>query len=157
MILFKDEQEFKMFVLNTLNLTYEFDICCHEDKYKAGIPDSSYASQGVQGWIEFKFSQYAKFEPRQPKWLERRAGEMIPCWVLWGMPDRSCRLWSVNYECAWDFTSVDEGIGSIAHILLESHLLPIEGHSQPCHRVRLPQLLSFPPGHLPAGWPLIGL
>lgn len=65
----------------------------HEDQFSEGIPDLSFGSRGVNGWIELKFIEKypiklttpikpKKYTPEQVNWLTKRGKKGGLCWVL---------------------------------------------------------------------------
>lgn len=78
-----DENEFKRKFCSVLKNTYGFSTQCHEDKYEIDIADTSFAAEGIDGWIEFKHLKskpskttdifnYIKFRRGQRLWMIER-------------------------------------------------------------------------------------
>ena len=59
----------------------------HQDRYQSGIPDLSYGSNFVNGWVELKWGDNLIFQPRQPKWLGQRCLAGGYCFVIQGNPN----------------------------------------------------------------------
>lgn len=102
-----------------------WDVQRHEDKYSVGIPDISYGSEGVNGWIELKaYNKWPNgslphFTSKQANWLTNRGKKGGLCFILirvkttilifnWRLAhDLRCKVWD---ECslknsalyAWD-------------------------------------------------------
>ena len=114
---FKNESEFKMWVMNSLAHDFGFDFELHEDKRKAGIADVSYGAYGINGWIEFKFGNRAAFETAQPKWLTKRANAGGHVYVFIGFPDRSMTIYDCRRKEMYLLPIVDQYLGAMARIL----------------------------------------
>ena len=51
-----------------------------------GVPDRSYARDGVEGWIEFKYGDKAEIRPSQAQWMAKRAVVSTKVFLLWFRP-----------------------------------------------------------------------
>lgn len=81
------ENSFKRYLVNKMGTRW--DVQSHEDKHSAGIPDLSFAVNGVNGWIELKqIVDYSdnmrpqKFTCLQINWLAKRGKHGGNCYVF---------------------------------------------------------------------------
>lgn len=116
----------------------------HEDKHSVGIPDLSFAVDGVNGWIELKhvliaesklagnpIIKPAKFTPSQVNWLNKRGKKGGYCYVLVKVGSEHYYLFhfSVAREIRegrslgwYDKTSLMKSVGAVAPEKLTKHL-----------------------------------
>lgn len=96
----------------------------HEDTLGQGIPDVSFTTYGVSGWIELKHTPHwpkrdstlvriPDFKPEQKNWMRQRIQHGGKCWLLW------------QIEKDWFLMSGERAIrfvGETKMALIKSHL-----------------------------------
>jgi len=87
----RPENSLKKYLVKTMGTRW--DVQSHEDSLSMGIPDLSYGSGGVNGWIELKRArEYPKknstpikfkhFTASQVNWLSKRGKAGGFCWIF---------------------------------------------------------------------------
>lgn len=85
------EDAFKHYIIEGMGRRWDYQR--HEDRYSEGIPDFSYALEGVNGWIETKYVKsfpsdpkreliLHHFTPSQVNWLRKRGSYGGHCFVF---------------------------------------------------------------------------
>jgi len=105
------ELSFKRDLLKAMK-RMRFDAQPHEDKWDTGIPDISWAKDGMDGWLEVKWEDKGPnvtgqvvlhtLTSKQALWLRRRgeAGNNR-VFLMLGTPEVTC-LWPFTFVLPWE-------------------------------------------------------
>lgn len=100
----------------------------HEDAYENHIPDMSFATGGIEGWVEFKFwptypkymllvgARSSQLSAGQLDWLEKRGARGSgQCYVMVGYGERQMFVVKYNMVRVIDGKIFSEAVRTLLH------------------------------------------